>query len=150
MDRRAKPRAGGDRRKKSVVNFNSFKIERRRRLMALTEITAAKEVNGEKKTASIAKDLGENCQDAIDKFGAEVVHTNFKSAAKITAQAAMRRYMEAGKTAEEITTLMEAWKPGVAKDRVIDPVAALVSRWDSYTPKEQQEILAKLGKGNKK
>ena len=114
--------------------------------MALTEITAAKEVNGEKKTATVAKDLGENCQDAIEKFGAEVVHTNFKSAAKITAQAAMRRYMEAGKNTEEITTLMEAWKPGVAMDRVIDPVAALVSRWDSYTPKEQQEILAKLGK----
>lgn len=112
--------------------------------MGLTEITATKEVEGEKITATIAKDLGEDINDAVKKFGPEVVHSNFKSAAKITAQAAIRRYIEANKTQEEIAILMEPWKPGVAIDRVIDPVAALVGRWDSYSPEEQQAILAKL------
>lgn len=112
--------------------------------MALTEITASKEIEGIKKSASIAFDFGENLSVAVKKFGEEIVFTNFKAAAKITAQSAMRRYLETNSSAEEIATKMSSWKPGVALERVVDPVAALVGRWDSYSGQEQAEILKKL------
>lgn len=116
--------------------------------MELTTINASKDMgkgeNKIKKVAAISFDFGTSIEEAIKKFTPEVVFTNFKAAAKITAQSAMRRYLEAGKTSEEIATLMKNWKPGVAMERVTDPVAALVGRWDSYSPAEQADILKKL------
>lgn len=116
--------------------------------MELTTINASKDIGeGDQKTkvtAGISFDFGASLQEASEKFTSEVVFTNFKAAAKITAQSAMRRYLEAGKTSEEITTLMKSWKPGVAMERVTDPVAALIGRWDSYSPAEQANILKKL------
>lgn len=116
--------------------------------MELTTINASKDIGeGDKKTkltATISFDFGASLQEAIEKFTPEVIFTNFKAAAKITAQSAMRRYLEGGKSSEEIATLMKSWKPGVAMERVTDPVAALIGRWDSYSPAEQTEILKKL------
>ena len=110
----------------------------------LVQITAAKEVDEVKKSATIMCDLGGNLEEAAKMFGAEVVFTNFKNAVRVTAQAILRRYLVAGKSQEEITQLMANWKPGVAVERVSDPAASLVSKWDSYSPERQKEILAQL------
>ena len=112
--------------------------------MALTEIKASKKIGDVEKEAAIAYDFGANLDEAVAKFGAEVVFTNFKRTAVITAQAAIRRMIEDDKPIEEITSKMASWKPGVALERVIDPVASLVGRWDSYSQEEQNEILKKL------
>lgn len=124
-----------------IVNLQDF---RRRKLMAMIEITAKKEINGAEKSATISKDFGNNSADAIKLFGDETVFTNFRANAKITAQGAMRRMLEDGKSQAEITERMKAWKPGVALERVVDPVSALLGRWDSYSEAEKAEILKKL------
>ena len=116
--------------------------------MELTTINASKDI-GEgdqkvKRSLSISVDLGDSLQNASEKFTPEVVFTNFKAAAKVTGASLMRRGFIAGKTDEEITTLMKNWKPGVASERVTDPVAALIGRWDSYSSAEQADILKKL------
>jgi hypothetical protein len=128
-----------------VVNLTLFRKERTRsRFMALIEITAKKEIGGVKKTATISYDFGENTQDAVKKFGDDTVFSNFRANAKITAQGAIRRMLEDKKTQVEITERMKVWKPGVALERIVDPVAALLGRWDSYTDQEKAEILKKL------
>lgn len=99
--------------------------------MGLTEIKASKEINGEKREAAIAYDFGETLEDAVAKFGADVVFTNFKRTATITAQAAMRRELEGGKGEEEIVAKMAGWKPGVAMERVVDPVGTITARIQS-------------------
>jgi len=118
--------------------------------MALTEIKATKKIDGVEKTAAVAYDFGADLPESIDKFGADVVFTNFKRTAVITAQAAIRRMLEGGKGEEEIATTMQSWKPGVALERTVDPVASLVGKWDSYSPEEQMEILKKLKAKSKK
>ena len=118
--------------------------------MALTEIKATKKIDGVEKAAAVAYDFGATLDEAVEKFGADVVFTNFKRTAVITAQAAIRRMMEGGKSEEEIATTMQSWKPGVALERTIDPVASLVGKWDSYSKEEQDEILRKLKAKTKK
>jgi len=118
--------------------------------MALTEIKATKKIDGVDKVAAVAYDFGATLPEAVDKFGDAVVFTNFKRTAVITAQAAIRRMLEGGKGEEEITASMSSWKPGVALERTIDPVASLVGKWDSYSPEEQDEIIKKLKKKSKK
>jgi hypothetical protein len=112
--------------------------------MAMTEITAKKKIGDVDKVATIAYDFGENLKDMVAKFGEEVVFTNARGSFVITAQAAMRRYIETGKPADEIAKIMGSWKPGVALARVVDPVAALTSQWGSFTPEKQAEILRQL------
>jgi len=114
--------------------------------MTDTEVKAKKKVGNEDREATIYVDFGEDLEDAITKFGEGVVFSNFKASAKITAQAAIRRYLEAGKTAEEIVKLMAAWKPGVAIERVSDPVAAFKAKFAAMSPEEQIAALADLKK----
>ena len=109
-----------------------------------TEITATKVIGDSEKSATIVFDFGANVDEAITKYGAEVVFSNFKRSAVITAQAAMRRYMEAGKTQEEIAEAMKAWAPGVSLERSVDPVKALQNKFATMSPDEQQALIAQL------
>lgn len=111
---------------------------------SMTEIKASKKIDGEDKAAAVAYDFGATLEEAVEKFGADVVFTSFKRTAVITGQAAIRRMLEGAKTEEEIVAAMADWKPGVALTGSIDPVASLIGKWDSYTPEKQAEVLAKL------
>lgn len=113
--------------------------------MAPQTITARKEVEGVKKDAVISFDFGKDLDEAREKFGDEVVFSNFKGAAVITAQAAMRRRLEQGKSAEQIAEEMKSWKPGVALARgAADPAAALLAKFGGMDAKEQQDLIAQL------
>lgn len=107
-------------------------------------ITATKEVNGDKRQTSIVYDFGDTLDEAVEKFGADVVLSGFVSKSVITAQAAMRRLLESGLSDEEIQEKMNSWRPGVAMERTVDPVAALMGKFGSMSPEEQAELLAKL------
>ena len=107
-------------------------------------VSVKKEVEGELKTASISYDFGANVEEMIEKFKGDVVFTNARANMKITAQGAMRRYLVAGKSQDEITSLMASWIPGVALERTVDPVALLMGKWGSMTDEEKKEVLAKL------
>ena len=113
--------------------------------MAGIVITAKKKIGDEDKEATISFDFGENLEEASSKFGADVVFMNFRASAKITAQAAMRRYLEAGLSAEQVAEKMAAWKPGVALERAaIDPVKAIKAKWGEMSKEEKQALLASL------
>lgn len=89
-------------------------------------------------------DLGDNLEDAVQKFGAEVVFTNFQAQAKIKAQAIIRDMMTEGKKDEEIQEFMNTWKPGVSRERNVDPLAAFMNKFKSMTAEEQDEKLKEL------
>ena len=89
-------------------------------------------------------DLGDNLEDAVQKFGAEVVFSNFQAQTKIRAQAIIRDMMTEGKSDEEIQNFMNSWKPGVSRERNVDPLAAFVNKFKTMTPEEQEAKLAEL------
>jgi len=101
------------------------------------------------KEATVVVDLGENLEDAVARFGAEVVFSNYIANVKIGVQSGIRRYLEAGKTNEEIQTVFDTYKPGVTMDRVVDPVAALAAKFSKMSPEEQaqafEDLKARLG-----
>ena len=113
--------------------------------MNLTEVKATKEIGGEKKEITCMIDLGDSIEDATERFGGEVVFSNFKRAATITAQAAMRRFMEQGLGDNQVADKMGSWRPGVALERTVDPVAALKAKFAKMSPEERAALLAELG-----
>jgi hypothetical protein len=96
------------------------------------------------KEATIVVDAGENLQDARDRFGDEVVFSNYLANIKIGVQSGIRRYLEAGLSQEAIQEKFSNWKPGVTMDRVVDPVATLASRFAKMTPEEQAAAFKEL------
>ena len=96
------------------------------------------------KEATVIVDLGENAEDAIARFGGDVVFSNYLASVKINVQAAIRRYLEAGLDADAIQAKFENYKPGVTMDRVIDPIAALAAKLQKMTPEEREDAFAKL------
>jgi hypothetical protein len=109
---------------------------------SMTEVSAKAPKIG--KEAKILVDLGETAEDAIARFGAEVVFSNYLANVKIGVQSAIRRYLEAGLDGDAIQAKFENYKPGVTLDRVVDPVAALAAKLAKMTPEEQEEAFAKL------
>ena len=95
-------------------------------------------------------DLGDSLDDATQKFGADVVFSNFQAQAKIKAQAIIRDMMTEGKKDEEIQAFMNTWKPGVARERNVDPTAAFLGKFATMSPEDQnkflEELMAKAGK----
>jgi len=112
--------------------------------MVEVAITAKKKMGDEDREATISVDFGDSLQEAVEMFGEDVVFSNFKASAKITAQAAMRRYIESGLNADQIAEKMDTWKPGVALERVIDPIKALMGKWAKMSPEEKKELLTAL------
>ena len=112
----------------------------------MVEIVATKKIGDVEKSATVNYNFGANLTEATQMFGAEVVHTNFIGKAKITAQAAMRRLLEASKSQAEIVTALANWKPGVAMERVHDPVASLLNAFPSMSEEAQNELLERLKK----
>lgn len=108
----------------------------------MIEVTATKKDTDREVKALI--DLGDNLEDAVQKFTPEVVFTNFQSQAKIRAQAIMRDMLTEGKTDEEIATFMASWKPGVTRERSVDPTAAILGKFGNMSKEEQDAFLEKL------
>lgn len=110
----------------------------------LVEISATYKKGESDVEAAILYDFGQNLDGAVEKFGADVVYSNFVRASKVTAQAAMRRLLETGATQEDVQTKMEAWRPGVALERTVDPVAALLAKFGKMDATAQAQLLADL------
>ena len=97
-----------------------------------------------KKEFVVLYDFGANLEEATKKFGAEVVFDNYVRSAKITIQAAIRRWAEGGLDDKQIAEKVAAMKIGVAAERIVDPIAATLSRFASLEPAAQAELLNKL------
>jgi hypothetical protein len=92
-------------------------------------------------------DFGEDVNEAVEKFGAEVVHTNFIAQAKVRAQAIMRDLMEKGKTDEEIQNEINAWKPGIQRARTVDALATVQTKFNTMSDEEKAAFIADLQAG---
>jgi len=110
----------------------------------MSEAISAKVPKANNRVVEGIIDLGDNLDDAIAKFSAYVVYSNFKANAKITAQSRMRSLAEKGKSDDEIQVALSAWKPGVAAERVVDPMASIMSKFASLPADKQAEIIDKL------
>ena len=108
--------------------------------MAAIEVTA----NKGSKSLTVSYDFGENLQDAINKFGEEIVFSNAVQSMKISLQALIRRGFDKGTEDSVIAQQAAAWKPGVAAQRVADPVAAITQKWAALDPEARAELLKKL------
>jgi hypothetical protein len=86
--------------------------------------------------------FGKDLDDSVEKFGKEIVFSNFRAQAKIKLQALMRSYLLAGK---DVGELLKTWKPGIQMERTpVDPLVAAENKFDKLSAEEQQAFLAKL------
>ncbi len=112
--------------------------------MKTIEVTAKKKIGDDAREATISVEFGETVEESIEAFTGDVVNSNFIQSAKITAQAAMRRLLELGKSQEEIAATMAEWKPGVQLQRSSDPAAAMLGKFASMTQDEQAQFIQEL------
>ena len=124
-----------------------------------TEIKARYQVKDENNTAVLDAegapvwvevtweyDFGENLQDAVDKFGADVVFSQFVSAATVKIQSLMRDKKKAGQTDEQIQEFLNTYKIGMVVERtVVNPLEAFKAAFKMMTPEQQREQLIALG-----
>jgi hypothetical protein len=96
------------------------------------------------KEAEIMVDLGENLEDATSRFGAEVVFSNYLSNVVIGVQAGIRRYLDKGKTVEEIQGIFNTYKPGTTLERVVDPMALIAKQMEGKSEEEMNAFFEKL------
>ena len=96
-------------------------------------------------TDSVEYDFGANLDEAVEKFGAEVIFKRFRAQAVVDLQGIMRRHMS-GKEPKRGKALQEAvneWKPGVQKARKSRSEKAL-ELLGGMTPEERAEFLSSL------
>jgi hypothetical protein len=108
------------------------------------EIKATYKKGDVTKEFAVAYDFGANLEEAAQKFGADVVYNNFVRSGKITIQAAIRRWAEAGLDEATIAQKVGTLVLGVAAERVVDPVSAIKSRFTNMSPEEQLALIKEL------
>lgn len=127
--------------------------------MAKQELKARYQVKDENNTAVLdaegapiwvevvgAYDFGENLQDAADKFGADVVFSQFVAAATVKLQSIMRDKKKAGQSDDDIQAYLDGYKIGMIVERTaVNPLEAFKAAFKLMTPEQQREQLIALG-----
>lgn len=94
------------------------------------------------KEASVYYDFGDGIDEMVELFGDDVVFSNARQKMKIGLQAAMRSYLKQG---QDIGTLMEKFKPGVALEKLpTDMNKATESYFAGLGEEEQDAMIARL------
>lgn len=94
------------------------------------------------KEASVYYDFGDGIDEMVELFGDDVVFSNARQKMKIGLQAAMRSYLKQG---QDIGTLMEKFKPGVALEKLpTDMNKATESYFAGLSEDEQDAMIARL------
>ena len=116
----------------------------------MTSITTSKEINGEKVKVTVNYDFGENLDEARQKFGDEVVYSNYRAHAIVTIQSIVRRGIVAGKTPEAIQDEVSGVVLGVARRTSRDPVEAFYTKFQGLDKAAQADLIKKLKAATKK
>lgn len=94
----------------------------------------------------VAYDFGDDLNAAVDLCGEEAVHSQYKSAARVTLQGIIRAKMKDGLSMDAIQDVVNAWKPGVAIAKtVVDPATAVAAAYDSWSDEKKAAFLKELG-----
>lgn len=105
------------------------------------EQVSAKITDGD--PVQVQYDFGTDLDEAVEKFGAEVVFSRYKSAAVIDLQAYMRGLIRQEKNPDEIEEAAEAWAPGMRQPRGKSNQEKLSTLLDKMDPSVVQEMLEK-------
>lgn len=98
------------------------------------------------KDCTIQYDFGDSLEDAVDKFGADVVFSNFVANSKVAVQGIMRSKMKAGLTEEAIQDFMSTYKIGMVVEKTqVNPLDAVKAAFATWSPEKQREYLKELG-----
>ena len=108
--------------------------------MAAIEVTANKGT----RSLTVSYDFGDNLNHATEKFGEDVVFSNMQQSMKISLQALIRRGFDKGLDDDAIMSQADAWIPGVAAQRSVDPIATITAKWASLDADARAELLQKL------
>ena len=112
--------------------------------MKSVEIKARDGKGAEAKECVVSVQVPENIEEAIQVFGGENILSNALANWTVTLQSAIRRYMRAGKTQAEIQSLVGNAKMGMALERVSDPKAAMLAKFQSMSNEERAAFIKEL------
>jgi len=101
---------------------------------------------GSGESATVTYNFGDSLEDAVERFGGEVVMSTFLASAVISLQGYIRRLLTAKKSPEEIAASVATWKPGVKMVKTSDPVAALMKKAAKMTPEAIEALIVTLRK----
>lgn len=111
----------------------------------LTTVTARDPQSGNEATVEI--DLGQDLNDAVSKFGEELVFDYYQRQAVVQAQAAIRGRLRADKSKGEIQGEMTQWEPGKLRRSGGSGKSTLekaTSAFENMTEAQQREFLEQL------
>jgi len=113
--------------------------------MSEREITARVGKEEGSPSATVTYDMGDNLQEAVEKFGDDVVFKRFEQSLVIEIQAIIRRHLsgETPKTEAEIQALISEFSPGLQRKRKSTKEKAL-DLLEGLSEEERKEILASL------
>lgn len=88
----------------------------------MTAIPVEAKLPSTEQEISIEYDFGDNLEEAAERFGADVVFSNFKASCTVTLQGFLRGQMKADKdgntkTDEEVIAAASGWMPGQRTSR---------------------------------
>ncbi len=109
------------------------------------EVSTKDKVTGTELKGSFVYSLPQTSAECVTAFGEDAVVEFVNSSLTILLQNLARKALPTG----NVQSAVDKWVYGqkATRTRVVkDPVNTLLSRWDSYTPEYQQEILAAFAK----
>lgn len=97
-------------------------------------------------TATVNYTIGDNLEENVKLFGAEVVNSGFIGGLIINIQSVVGSCLKKGLSADECQRVVDSWKPGIGGSRgaVAVTETAMVNAFAKMTPEEQKAHLAKL------
>ena len=114
----------------------------------MTAVTVSAKVGNEENapSASVTYDFGDNLDEAVSKFGADVVYARFKSASTVDLQALIRRHLDSDtpKSQAEIQELANAWKPGVQTKKRKSGAEKIQDLFGEMSEADRQAVLDAL------
>jgi len=105
------------------------------------------EGNKFKAEAEVSWDPGEDLDEAIAKYGAEIVYDMYIRASKIKLQSQMRSDLETGADQEAITATFADWRPDIDRTPTRDPKATIVANFNKLDAEEREALIAQLREG---
>ena len=124
----------------------------------LVEVTATANVKDDSGTliasesATAHVDLGQSAEDAIAKFGDEIVYSNFVQQSVVRVQGLIRSRVDKGiKAGKDIETIrnevqeeFKDWTPDKVTVNRKDPVEKAQEAFEKLPPEKQKELLKQL------
>lgn len=101
--------------------------------------------DGKTLEAGVIFDFGDTLDEAVSKYGEEIIYDLASRAAVIKLQGVIRAELKAGKLPVEIETELRDWRPDVSRRRTRkDVVVDLAGSVAKMTDEEKAELLALL------